>query len=394
MLRMAFVGLGQYGGRQVDSFLALDSTHYSGMAVNTADNDLAGLQHVLKGNQFHLTGTNGAGRTPQIAYDAFLNHAADFFEMVQRVTTGADQVWLVAGLGGGTGTGGLLLLLEHMDGLFANPPGLIITVPRASDGAVQTMNALPVIQKMQDAIDHGLLGSVLILDNDKFYKEFADQKRAGDWRNLSNEFVASTLHELNLLSGQAGIANFDREDFRKVLSVPGCLAVASVALAQDLAYTSVAKQIETSLTKGFLSDGYRLQESKVYGACFTVSEKGRTALLKAESQRHIENQLMSLFPNSYDRYMAIYEGDENKVMTVVGGLGFPARVLDLPKLLDSFKMAEVQRFDSTVQAGLGGLSSLLRPTQAPKAAANKDNPFLRKNAPTQPKANSNPFLKK
>lgn len=395
MLRFGFIGLGQYGGRQVDAFLKLHP-EYDAVAVNTAVNDLEGLQEIPVGNRFSLQGsTFGAGRTPDVAYQALLANAPDFFELVQRALKDSDFIWLCAGLGGGTGTGALQLILEYADQLFPTPPGLIMTVPRETDGIRQKANAVEALAKIQDAIERGVVGSVIILDNEKFYKQFAEDKRSGDWRDLSNEYVAKTLHELNVSTLNAGTSNFDREDFKGTLSVPGCLALGYVSLdAHNITQNNVAQKIESSLTKGFLSEGYLFTEAKVFALCFTLNEAG-AEIRKTEYEANILRKMDSLFPHALDKYIAYYSGADSRILTLVGGLGFPSRVIDMPGTLQSVETASTRRFQAPVEAPASALSVFNRP-KSPSGAMSATNPFLKKTTdePKSKLTTENPFIKR
>ena len=95
MLNMGFLGFGQAGGKLVDAFLNL-SDKYEGIAVNTAVNDLASLEFVPESHRYALHGSAfGAGRTPDVAYDAILqpDNAPEITELAQRVFKDMDYIW-------------------------------------------------------------------------------------------------------------------------------------------------------------------------------------------------------------------------------------------------------------------------------------------------------------
>ncbi|MFD1674118.1 hypothetical protein [Alicyclobacillus fodiniaquatilis] len=394
MLRFGFIGLGQYGGRQVDAILALQHNNsYVGMAVNTAVNDLEALSNVPEGYRLQLKGNSfGAGRTPQLGLDAFLENGPEFVEMAQSVTKDSDFIWVVAGLGGGTGTGALQGFLQHGTSLFDQQIGLIVTLPRDDDGAVQKANAMGVLSYIQQAVEDQQIGAVIIVDNDRFYKQFAEEKRPGDWRDHSNQLLAETLHKINQISSSVGQSNFDRTDLLKVLSSSGCLAIGSAAL-HDLDQDSVYQVIRNSLNKGFFANGYRLNEGDIYALCFTLNEQG-AKIRQSSYEQHFVSHLKTLIPDAADSFFGYYSNHQNHVLSMVSGLGLPDRVFGFKDQLPSQDTRTIKKFEAPPAAMLNANNPLLR--KAKPSASDADNPLLKRSAKNEiaaTKTSDNPLLR-
>lgn len=388
MLKMGFIGFGQYGGRQVDAILSLShGSNYTGMAVNTAVNDLDALQHVPDGYRFRLRGNSfGAGRTPELGLQAFLDNGPEFVDMAQQVTKEADFIWAVAGLGGGTGTGALQGFLQHGTSLFEQPIGLIVTIPRDDDGAVQKINTMGILSHIQAAIEEKHVGAVLIVDNDRFYKQFAEEKRPGDWRDNSNLLLAETLHRVNQISSSIGQSNFDRTDLLKLLSSSGCLAVGQAELHQ-LEQDSVYNVIRNSLHKGFFANGYRLEEAEYYATCFTLNETGEK-VRQSTYEQYIGTHLRSVFPNALDSFTGYYSNHKNSVVTLVSGLGLPERVFNFKDQIPNTEERFVKRFEAPTMS-----PSLGNPLLQKKSVQTQDNPLLKRSSSPSPMSD-NPLLKR
>ncbi|MCF8568409.1 hypothetical protein LLE49_27200 [Alicyclobacillus tolerans] len=391
MLKMGFIGFGQYGGRQVDALLSLShGGMYSGMAVNTAVNDLDALQHVPDGYRFRLKGNSfGAGRTPELGLQAFLDNGPEFVDMAQQITKDADFIWAVAGLGGGTGTGALQGFLEHGTGLFEQPIGLIVTIPRDDDGAIQKINTMGVLSHIQAAIEEKRIGAVLIVDNDRFYRQFAEERRPGDWRDNSNLLLAETLHRVNEISSSVGQSNFDRTDLLKLLSSSGCLAVGSAEIHQ-LEQESVYHVIRNSLLKGFFANGYRLEEAEYYATCFTLNETGEK-IRQSTYEQYISTHMRSVFPNALDSFVGYYNNHKNSVLTLVSGLGLPERVFAFKDQIPNSETRTIKRFEApTMNASPS--NPLLRKKSVESSV---DNPLLKRSSPSPLSSEKeNPLLRK
>ncbi|QSO50115.1 FtsZ/tubulin family protein [Alicyclobacillus mengziensis] len=391
MFKFAFIGLGQYGGRQVEAFLK-ESHEYVGVAVNTATNDLDGLVHVSEGNRLSLSGSSfGAGRTPEIAHEAIMRpeNVQAFAELTSKVTADADFIWLCAGLGGGTGTGVLQALLDHQaTAMWPQNVGLIVTLPRDDDGVIPKINAVRALQSISDAINAGLIGSVLIVDNDRFYKQFAEERNTGHWQDLSNEYVARTLHEANQIALKSGKANVDRKDLEKMFATPGCLALGAASIKR-LELEDVYTTVRNSIGKGFFTTGYRLDEAMYYALCFTLDEQG-DKIRSSQYERGLTQNLTQVFPHALDSYYGYYTGAQNRILSIITGLGFPERVYQLQDKIKDVQAPKRREFAVNVLPDIAGLNSLLKPREKPQNAS--ANPFL---AATQggtvTKARPNPF---
>ncbi|WP_436664534.1 hypothetical protein ACOALA_20595 (plasmid) [Alicyclobacillus acidoterrestris] len=395
MLRFGFIGFGQYGGRQVDAILALQqSDSYVGMAVNTAVNDLEALTNVPEGYRLQLKGNSfGAGRTPELGLEAFMENGPEFVELAQKVTQNVDFIWAVAGLGGGTGTGALQGFLQHGTSLFDQPIGLIVTLPRDDDGPVQKANAMGVLSYIQQAVDEQRIGAVIIVDNDRFYKQFAEEKKPGDWRDHSNKLLAQTLHKINQISSSVGQSNFDRTDLLKVLSSSGCLAIGNAAL-HEFDQDSVYQVIRNSLNKGFFANGYRLAEGEIYAVCFTLNEQG-AKIRQSSYEQHFVSHLKTLIPNATDSFFGYYSNGENHVLSLVSGLGLPDRVFTFKDQIPTQDARTVQKFEAPVVNPLTTNNPLLRKQRS--AVSQENNPLLRRTAKNEvaaTKMSDNPLLKR
>lgn len=345
MLNFGLIGLGQYGGRQVDAFMHL-GVHYQGFAINTAINDLAGLEHIPERSRFNLKGyTSGAGRTPQIAYAAMQENARELYPLVREVSDDTDFTFLVAGLGGGTGTGVLSWLLDEFDMFFGyaeSRVGLIITLPRDSDGAVEKANAVGILGQISAKIEAKKLGAVLLLDNDRFYTQFAKDRRGGDWRDLSNLELAKTFNEINLLTGISGSSNFDPTDFMSLLQTSGFLVLGKASL-KEISPASVSATVKNSIERGWFASGYKYDEAKSYSICFSLDPYGER-IRQADYEISIGEALTDLFPHVYNKFTGYYAGEENRVFILAAGLGVPDRALILNDQLQDLSIANTRPF--------------------------------------------------
>ncbi|MDA6131179.1 hypothetical protein OSK38_27920, partial [Escherichia coli] len=85
----------------------------------------------------------GAGRNLTVGEEIFKEHKDQILQAVNTQFEDSDFIWIVAGLGGGTGTGSIIQAAEllYRNG-FQKKFGLILTLPRKTEGKTVLSNAL------------------------------------------------------------------------------------------------------------------------------------------------------------------------------------------------------------------------------------------------------------
>ena len=139
-----------------------------------------------------LAGTSpeglGAGANPEVGRAAAEAHR----EELEEVLKGADMVFVTAGEGGGTGTGGAPVVAEAARGLGALTVG-VVTRPFGFEGRRRSLQAEQGIQALREAVD-----TLIVIPNDKLL-EIADPK--------SSIIESFRVADEVLMSGVAGITN-------------------------------------------------------------------------------------------------------------------------------------------------------------------------------------------
>ena len=175
LMKLALIGVGQAGGKVVDEFLAYDADTGAdvvrgALAVNTAKADLRGLDHLpedrriligqarVKGHGVGADNELGAEITEedideiQGAFDSVPTHEIDAF-------------LVVAGLGGGTGSGGAPVVARHLKRIYTEPVYGLGILPGTDEGGIYTLNAARSLQTFVDEVDN-----LLVFDNDAWRK--------------------------------------------------------------------------------------------------------------------------------------------------------------------------------------------------------------------------------
>jgi cell division GTPase FtsZ len=223
-MRVFFIGFGQAGGKIVDMFIEQDrklGTHsFRGIAVNTARTDLMGLktiemkdrlligQTVVKGHGVGTDNVTGA-RVTADEIDAIIN-AVD-----SRGTHDIDAFVIVAGLGGGTGSGGAPVLARHLKRIYREPVYAIGIIPAPEEGRLYSYNAARSLTTLVNEADNTFLfdnsawknegesvKSAFHRLNDEVVRRFAVLFRAGEVGRMGvGEMVVDSSEIINTLRG-------------------------------------------------------------------------------------------------------------------------------------------------------------------------------------------------
>lgn len=190
-MRVFFIGFGQAGGKIVDMFVEQDkrmqAQSFRGIAVNTARTDLMGLknielkdrlligQTVVKGHGVGTDNVTGA-RVTADEIDSIIN-AID-----SRGTHDVDAFVIVAGLGGGTGSGGSPVLARHLKRIYREPVYAIGILPAPEEGRLYSYNAARSLSTLVNEADN-----TFIFDNSAWKNEGESVKDA--YSRLNDEIV-------------------------------------------------------------------------------------------------------------------------------------------------------------------------------------------------------------
>lgn len=234
MINIVFVGIGQCGNRFANcfyehakdaSYLADNFSSITAVAVNTCYKDMSTLSNIPIRNKIDIRldgNLEGTGRNPQIGRESMEENLDDVYTGIMAACdrAGMDRVdlcFLWAGLGGGTGTGGLQVLAEHLVKKGHNI-AIGVTMPHKLEGVDvhrNAYNAMVELQKwfMQEGI-HDI--PCLIIDNNKISDMTLER---------SNEIIANNICRMNTaLSFELAGSNFDNSDFLNVLKRDGAMA--------------------------------------------------------------------------------------------------------------------------------------------------------------------------
>jgi cell division GTPase FtsZ len=191
-MKLAMIGFGQAGGKIVDRFVDYDERTGSGIvrsaiAVNTAKADLMGLENIANENRVLIGQSRVKGHGVGADNELGAEIAEEDIDEVQGAidsipTHEIDAFLVVAGMGGGTGSGGAPVLAKHLKRIYTIPVYGLGVLPGSDEGGIYTLNAARSFQTFVREVDN-----LLVFDNDSWRQ--AGESVEGGYEEINEEIV-------------------------------------------------------------------------------------------------------------------------------------------------------------------------------------------------------------
>ena len=233
--RMKVVGVGGAGGNAVNRMIDEKLEGVEFIAVNTDAQALSGSEAHLKvqiGKA--LTRGLGAGARPEIGRQAI----AESEEEMRSAITGADLVFVTAGMGGGTGTGAAPAI-----GRMARETGAlciaIVSRPFHFEGRKRMRQAQLGLRELRRAVD-----TMIVVPNERLLSVVGKNTTFGDALKKADEVLLQATQGISDLISVTGEVNVDFADVRTVMSNQGAALMGrGTATGEDRAVEAAQEAI-------------------------------------------------------------------------------------------------------------------------------------------------------
>lgn len=153
----------------------------------------------------------GAGANPEIGRAAAEEHRSELEDALK----GSDMVFITAGEGGGTGTGGAPIVAEVARSVGALTVG-VVTRPFGFEGHRRAVYAEEGIDALREAVD-----TLIIIPNDRLLDVGDPSAPIGETFRLADEVLMSGVTGITDLITTPGLINVDFADVRTIMSDAG-----------------------------------------------------------------------------------------------------------------------------------------------------------------------------
>jgi cell division protein FtsZ len=212
------MGIGGGGGNAVGHMLSSGIEGVDFICANTDAQALKGAR-VKTGIQIgcNITKGLGAGANPEIGRQA----AMEDRDRIQEVVSGADMLFLTAGLGGGTGTGAAPVVAQLAKELGVLTVA-VVTKPFTMEGGKRMQIADQGIAELARYVD-----SLITIPNEKLLTVLGPDTTLLDAFRAANQVLQGAVQGIAELITRPGLINVDFADVRTVMSEMGMAMMGS-----------------------------------------------------------------------------------------------------------------------------------------------------------------------
>jgi cell division protein FtsZ len=315
-----------------------------------------------------LTRGLGAGANPEVGRKAAEDHRAE----IEEVLKGADMVFVTAGEGGGTGTGGAPVVANIARKQGALTIG-VVTRPFTFEGKRRANQAEEGIAELRNECD-----TLIVIPNDRLLQLGDVNVSLMDAFRSADEVLLSGVQGITDLITTPGLINLDFADVKSVMSGAGsALMGIGSARGEGRSVQAAEKAINSPLLEASMEGAHGVLLSIAGGSDLGLFEINEAASLVQESAHPDAN---IIFGTVIDDSL----GDEVRITVIAAGFdsGMP-----------SYKKLDPTKFDSrplaarTIASGQAG--KVARPSPAAPSVPMSGSPAglpVSKTAPARPAA--------
>src|SRR6516164_9504772 len=298
------VGVGGGGVNAVNRMIDSGLRNVEFIASNTDAQALLMSDADLKldiGRQ--LTRGLGAGSDPEVGRQAAEEHRQDIEEALQ----GADMVFITAGKGGGTGTGGAPVIAEVAKSLNALTIG-VVTRPFQFEGRRRSVQAEQGIQRLKEKVD-----TLIVIPNDRLLTQSNEKTSMMNAFKMADEVLLQGVQGITDLLTTPGVINTDFADVKKIMSNAGTAVMGIGYASGDGRAVQAARKAITSPLLEATIDGAR-------GILLNIAGGPDLGLFEVNEAANIIQEIAHpdvnlIFGNVIDEAM----GDEVRITVIATG---------------------------------------------------------------------------
>ena len=321
------VGIGGGGVNAINRMIEVGLKGVEFIAINTDAQALLMSDADVKldiGRE--LTRGLGAGADPEVGRKAAEDHRSE----IEEVLKGADMVFVTAGEGGGTGTGGAPVVAEVARGIGALTIG-VVTRPFGFEGRRRAVQADTGIEELREEVD-----TLIVIPNDRLLSISDRAVSVLDAFKSADHVLMSGVQGITDLITTPGLINLDFADVKSVMQGAGtALMGIGNARGDDRAVAAAETAISSPLLEASIDGARGVLLSVSGGSDLGLFEINEAARMVAESA-HPEANI--IFGAVIDDAL----GDEVRVTVIAAGFdgGQPGKVRVPARAVDEVPIPE------------------------------------------------------
>lgn len=305
ILKIKVIGVGGAGNNAITRMIEDNVKGVSFYMINT---ETGTLRRARTSNTLQIgvqtTRGLGAGANEIVGERAAIENKED----IKQMLSGADLVFIAAGMGGGTGTGAAPIVAEIAKEMGILTIG-IVTKPFAFEGKARKLRAEKGTERLKNNVD-----DLIVVLNDNLLKVTDSKITLNNAFSLADDILEQGITSITDLLTSVGEVNIDFADIKTTMSYRG-------KAYMGIGKASGEKKVEEAVRQAIENP---LTESKIDGAkgvIFNVKGNSELSLIEINSAVAIINEKVSedaniIFGTVIDEYM----GDEVQVTVIATGV--------------------------------------------------------------------------
>jgi cell division protein FtsZ len=305
--RIKVIGIGGGGGNAVNTMIGAKLSGVDFMVANTDAQSLEASQAPIRiqlGSQ--VTKGLGAGANPEIGRRAALEDQ----EKIKEYLAGSDMIFITAGMGGGTGTGGAPVVAQMAREVGALTVG-VVTKPFIFEGKKRMRQAEDGIAELKQSVD-----TLIVIPNQRLLSIAAKTTTMLEAFHKADDVLLQAVRGISDLIITPGLINLDFADVRTVMAEMGlALMGAASASGENRAVEAAQKAISSPLLEDISIQGARGVLINITGGTDLCLHEVNEAASMIQEEAHDDANI--IFGAVIDENLA----DEIRITVIATGFG-------------------------------------------------------------------------
>jgi len=305
--RIKVIGIGGGGGNAVNTMIGAKLSGVDFMVANTDAQSLEASQAPIRiqlGSQ--VTKGLGAGANPEIGRRAALEDQ----EKIKEYLAGSDMIFITAGMGGGTGTGGAPVVARMARDVGALTVG-VVTKPFIFEGKKRMRQAEDGIEELKQSVD-----TLIVIPNQRLLSIAAKTTTMLEAFHKADDVLLQAVRGISDLIITPGLINLDFADVRTVMAEMGlALMGAASASGENRAVEAAQKAISSPLLEDISIQGARGVLINITGGTDLCLHEVNEAASMIQEEAHDDANI--IFGAVIDENLA----DEIRITVIATGFG-------------------------------------------------------------------------
>ena len=324
--KIKVVGVGGGGGNAVNRMI---QAGVQGVDFVVANTDLQDLRKSLATHKLQI-GSNcsrglGAGAKPEIGRNA----ALESIDQIRDSLQGADMVFVAAGMGGGTGTGGAPIVAQVAQEMKALTVG-VVTLPFNFEAKRRRKVANGGVTELRDQVD-----TLIVVPNENLFSIINRRTPMTEAFGFADDVLRQGVQGISDLITRDGLVNLDFADVRSVMANKGKAVMGTgLASGENRARHAAEQALHSPLLNDNTIDGARGILINVVGGLMMGMQEVEEASTFIKEQGHKDAEIIwgaAINPDFEDQIMitVIATGfDEQEATEKLSVPGLPAMPFD------------------------------------------------------------------